>query len=291
MTRCGGATSYDRSRNWSVSSAGPFTATLVAASNLSVGSGVVVIVSSRAHLTASARFRTGPPGSVSGRLCETTAWRRRPSCPDFPSRFRCRRSLLGHPMPAEEFGSPHGRPTGHARGRAGPRRGYRVPHARAATGVGALYTPGTAVLLPAEARARPAPAALRRPVPDDPVPALHPRECALRGIDESSSNSPVRSSPRPRPPGWNGPPLRLPPEASAPRRPGADDARQGRGQAVEHGPGTTRSTSHPLILQSVVHSFRATSRRTAHCASGGVRASSCRASRVPTSCLCIVFAP
>ena len=58
------------------------------------------------------------------------------------------------------------------------------------------------------------------------------------------------------------------PEASAPRRPGADDARQGRGQAVEHGPGTTRSTSsHPLILQSAVHSFRATSRRTVPCES------------------------
>ena len=33
--------------------------------------------------------------------------------------------------------------------RVGPRRGYRVPHERAATGVGALYTPGTAVLIPA----------------------------------------------------------------------------------------------------------------------------------------------
>ena len=51
------------------------------------------------------------------------------------------------------------------------------------------------------------------------------------------------------------------PEASAPRRPGADDARQGRGQAVEHGPETTLTTSaEPPILR--VHSFRATSRRT-----------------------------
>jgi hypothetical protein len=48
--------------------------------------------------------------------------------------------------------------------RSGPRRGYRVPHARAATGVGALYTPRTAVLIPAEGRAQPAPAARRRPV-------------------------------------------------------------------------------------------------------------------------------
>jgi hypothetical protein len=147
-----------RSRSWSVSSAGPFAATLVAASNLSVGSGVVVIFASLAHLTSSARFRARAPGPVSGRLCGTAAWRGRPPRPGFPLRFRCRRSLLGHPMPAGELGLPHGRLTG--RGLSpGPRRGYRVPHARAATGVGALYTPGTAVLTPAEGRAQPAPAA------------------------------------------------------------------------------------------------------------------------------------
>jgi hypothetical protein len=153
-----------RSRSRSVSSAGPFTATLVAASNLSVGSGVVVIFSSLAHLAASARFRARAPGPVSGRLCGTAAWRGRPSRPGFPLRFRCRHSLLGHPIPAAGLGLPHGRLTGHARARSGPRRGYRVPHARAATGVGALYTPGTAVLIPAEGRAQPAPAALPRPV-------------------------------------------------------------------------------------------------------------------------------
>ena len=149
-----------RSRDCSVSSAGPFTATLVAASNLSVGSGVVVIVSSLAHLTASARLRARAPGPVSGRLCGTTAWRGRPSRPDFPSHFGCRHSLLGHPLPAGGLGLPHGRLTGNA----GPRRGYRVPHARAATGVGAPYTLSPAVLIPAEGRAQPAPAAQRRPV-------------------------------------------------------------------------------------------------------------------------------
>jgi hypothetical protein len=68
---------------WSRSSAGPFTTTVVAASNLSVGSGVVVIFSSLAHLTASARFRARAPGPVSGRLCGTAAWRGRPSRPGF----------------------------------------------------------------------------------------------------------------------------------------------------------------------------------------------------------------
>jgi hypothetical protein len=49
-------------------------------------------------------------------------------------------------MPAEELGVPHGRLTGPG---AGPRRGYRFPHVRAAAGVGASYTPRTAVLIPA----------------------------------------------------------------------------------------------------------------------------------------------
>jgi hypothetical protein len=82
--------------------------------------------------------------------------------------FDRRHSLLGHRIPAGELGLPCGRLTGP---RAGPRRGYRVPHARAATGVGAPYTPRTAVLIPAEARAQPAPAARRRLVL---APLQHP---------------------------------------------------------------------------------------------------------------------
>ena len=102
--------------------------------------------SSQAHLTASARFRGRAPGPVSGRLSTTTSWRTGRSRRGFPLPFGHRHSLLGHPFPAEEFGPPHGRPTGPTR--SGPRRGYRVPHARAATGVGALCTPGTTVLIP-----------------------------------------------------------------------------------------------------------------------------------------------
>jgi hypothetical protein len=60
--------SYDPLRSEGGSSAGPFTATFVAASNLSVGAGGIVIVFSLAHLTASARFRVRAPGPVSGRL-------------------------------------------------------------------------------------------------------------------------------------------------------------------------------------------------------------------------------
>jgi hypothetical protein len=53
-----------RSARWSVSSAGPFTTTIVVVSNLSVGSGVIVIFAFWAHLTASARSRA--PGTRPG---------------------------------------------------------------------------------------------------------------------------------------------------------------------------------------------------------------------------------
>jgi hypothetical protein len=78
--------------------------------------------------------------------------------------------------------------------------------------VGALYTPRTAVLIPNRADC---PAGACRSTTASPsTPLQHPtlRGSALRGINEGSSNSPVRSSPRPRPPGWNGPPLGLSPE-------------------------------------------------------------------------------
>jgi hypothetical protein len=72
----------------------------------------------------------------------------------------------------------------------------------------------------------------------DPAPASHRQGSASRGIDEGSSDSPVRSSPCLWPPGWNGPPLGFP-LSFAPRRPGAGRRTSRWGQAVEHGPGTT----------------------------------------------------
>jgi len=61
----------------------------------------------------------------------------------FPAAFRPPAFASRSSASRQGIGSPHGRPTGP---RAGPRRGYRVPHARAATGVGAPYTPRTVVL-------------------------------------------------------------------------------------------------------------------------------------------------
>ena len=104
-------------------SSGPFTAptTAVAASNLSSVPGLRSSSSPQAHLTASAPFRARAPGPVSGRLSATATWRRQPSRPGFPLPFGYRHSLLGHPLPAEEFGPPCGRPTGQT---PGPRHGF-----------------------------------------------------------------------------------------------------------------------------------------------------------------------
>jgi hypothetical protein len=164
--------------------------------------------SPQAHLTASARFRVRAPGPGirpvirHDRLEEPTTRR------GFPSPFGHRHPLLGHPVPAEELGPPCGRLTGRPIA-PGPRRGYRVPHGGAATGVGAPSTPRTAVL-PRPSRL------LDRRLPLRNGQSLHPaalpidRVLASRGIDEGSRNSPVRCSPRLWPPGWSGPPLAFP---------------------------------------------------------------------------------
>ncbi len=74
---------------------------------------------------------------------------------------------------------------------AGPRRGYHVPHARAATGVGAPSTPRTAVLSRLKSSPWPAPAASQRPVlaprsniPSNEVP-LHEASTGVQAIHPS----------------------------------------------------------------------------------------------------------
>ena len=120
---------------------------------------------------------------------------------------------------------------------AGPRRGYRVPHARAATGVGALYTPRTSGAHPAGVDSPTG--ACRFPAASPCTPPRHP---IMRGSRLTrhqrgfTSRSPVRSSPRLWPPGWNGQPFGFPP-GFAPRR--HRRRTSGWGQAIEHGPGTT----------------------------------------------------
>ena len=176
----------------------------------------------------------------------------------FPAAFRLPAFASRSSHSRQGIGSPHGRPTDPHR--AGPRRGYRVPHARATTGVGAPYTPRTSGAHPAGSPPRPAPAASQRPVPK-PRHDIPPREALLHEASTGvQSRSPVRSSPRPRPRDGTGGASAFP-RASHPAVTGS--ARQGRGQAIEHGPGATLTTSaEPPILR--VHSMRATSRRTAN---------------------------
>jgi hypothetical protein len=196
--------------------------------------------SSQAHLTASARFRVRAPAPTSGRLTATTRWRTGDRS-RFPAAFQPPHSLLGHPIPARELGPPHGRLTEHATARSDP------------DGVTAFRThelrPGWAPSVPRGGGAHPGPGPLpgrRLPLlrgqSPHPAPASHrARPCLTRHLPKVHTCSPVRSSPRRWPPGWNGPPLGFPP-GFAPRRPGAGQRTPGRRQAIGHGPGPTRST-------------------------------------------------
>ena len=187
-----------------VSSSGPFTprAAIAAAkaisdivSNLSFGSGVVVIGSytgspdprqhpfgSGHHVPYPASY-AGTTGGGAGERCPGV------SCCLSATGIR----LSGHPIPAEEFGLPHGRLTGH-KPRAGPQRGYHVLHVPDTTGVGAPSTPGTAVFSqPDDLPDR------RLPLPNGqslhPAGTSHRRGSSLRGINGGSRDSPVRSAP------------------------------------------------------------------------------------------------
>ena len=188
-------------RQRSASSSGPLTTTAgaVAASSLSFGSGVSVIF-----------FSTGSPDRVSTLSGPGTRpgirpviRDRRPGGASHRVPVSCCLSAAGIrfsviPFPPRNWASPHGRPTGPDQP-PGPRRGYRVPHARAATGVGAPYNPRTSGAHPAGSPPRPAPAASQRPVPK-PRHDIPPREALLHGPSTGvHSRSPVRSSPRPRP--------------------------------------------------------------------------------------------
>ena len=133
----------------------------------------------------------------------------------------------------------------------GPRRGYRVPHARATTGVGALFIPGR------WCSSRPEAITGRRlPLPNGQ--SFHPRHLHIRrrgSLDEAStrvqaiqpSGLPLARRPRTeRATAWAF--LRL-----LTRRPGADDARRGGDR-----PSSTDLELHAQLtsvdLQSVVHS-------------------------------------
>ncbi len=170
--------------------------------------------------------------------------------PAFASRSSCSRRGVG----------PSSRSAYRTQRRAGPRRGYPVPHARAATGEGALYTPGTTVLTPTEATSGRAPAASQRPVPA-PRHTSHRRGSRLtrhqRGFTQFARPvfpSPVAARMERAALGLS-PGLRTPPTRSR-----TTHARVGTGHRARTWNYTLNS--HSSISNPVVHSLCATSRRT-----------------------------
>ena len=87
------------------------------ASNISLSSGVVDHRIFAGSPDARQRsFKPNHPGFVSGRLSDTTTRRLRSPSAGLPGAFRRPGlSFLRHPFPAEDFSSPHSRPTRHTR--------------------------------------------------------------------------------------------------------------------------------------------------------------------------------
>ena len=244
-----------RSLSWSVPSAGPFTATFAAASNLSVGSGAVVIFSSLTHLTTSARFRARASSPVSGRLYGAASWRGWRSCPGFPLRFRRRHSLLGHPIPAGGLGLPDGRLTGP---KAGPRTGLpRSARTSYERGGRPLYPedggahPGQVVSLPGACRSAAASPSARSSIPSCGA-LLDEASTRVQAIRPSAL--PLACSSR-----MEREPLGFPLELRTPPLPAAHVEGGARPSSTNLEQRSMTSATPPILR---VHSMRATSRRT-----------------------------
>jgi hypothetical protein len=136
---------------------------------------------------------------------------------------------------------------------SGPRRGYRVPHARAAIGVGALCAPGTTVLFPDRGHFPAGACRFAAASPCTP-PYFPSTEISLNEASTKGSHVFARPIfPRLWPPGWNGPPLGFP-RASHPADQEPDDARQGRDRPSSTDLEPLSLNSHPSISNPIVHS-------------------------------------
>ena len=151
--------------------------------------------------------------------------------------------------------------------RFGPRRGYHVPHARAATGEGALWTPGTTVLTPTEATTGRAPAASQRPVPA-PRRTSHRQGSRLTRHQRGFKQFARPVFPSPVAARMERAALGLEPRASHPAdQEPTTHARVGTGHRTRTWNYTLNS--HQSISNPVVHSMRATSCRTSPIRSPG----------------------
>ena len=123
-------------------------------------------------------------GLISGQLCLGDRRRADHAAEGFLSSFDHRHWLVGHPVPAEGFRPPHGRPTRWVpKHPPGPRRGFHVPHTRVTAGLGALFTPRPRGAQPTS----PIPLAVACPLFQGPGPIapVH-RSCLLRGVVKGS---------------------------------------------------------------------------------------------------------
>ena len=137
---------------------------------------------------------------------------------------------------------------------SGPRRGYRVPHARATTGVGASYTPRTAMLPRPAPLLRPAPAASQRPVPTPRYNIPSSGASDNEASTEVHAIHPSGHSPRLWPPDGTGA-LGLLPRASNPAdQEPTTHVRVGTG--LEHKPGTTLTTSAEPPIRASTRNVR-----------------------------------
>ena len=155
-------------------------------------------------------------------------------------------SFCGHPSPARDsapltIGLP-----------AQPRRtatGYHVPHMRDATGVGALFTPGPAVLTRAGDNPRPAACRLSTARVLSPRYSRHPSGAAsYEASVKGSRDSPARPSPHPWPPDDSGNPPAFPGLRTHASRTRARTP--GRGQAQSTSPELRRQHYVMPALQS-----------------------------------------
>jgi hypothetical protein len=171
--------------------------------------------SPRAHLTVSARFRGRAPGPISGQLsasCQLEASTLPPAVSCRLSATGIRFSLILFP-PRDWALLTVGLPT-HDRWDVDGVTAFHT-HERRPGWVPSIPR-GQRCSIPARRRLWPAFAASPRQVLTTPLQRPIARGSASRGINEGSSDSPVRSSPHPPPPGWNRQQLRLSPELRTP---------------------------------------------------------------------------
>ncbi len=189
-------------RHSRITSSGPFTTTLVVASNLSFGSGVTSSSSSQAHLIASARFRVRAlasrirPVIRDDRLKEPTIMSRFPAV-FRPPAFACR-SSDSHRGIGPSLRSAY-RPT------TGPRRGLPRSARTSCDRGGCLLYPEDGGALPAECTPQPSPAASQRLVLV-PRYSIPPTGLPMTRHQRRFTQFTRPVVPSPVTPGWNGSP-------------------------------------------------------------------------------------